>query len=218
MIWLKYASVLNVFELMSSLVGFYYWGKIKNTYWKYFPIYLAIVFVTDIIGVVYLHYFKELIINIDIYRYWGIPIQFFFFFWLYYQYFKNSKISYLPFVGTGLFVILWIVEEIWLRENKLLFGTLAYSTGCIMLLIFLLAYIKSLTKSEELIDFKKNMMLWTSLGVLLFYIGTLPFFGMRTPLFEVFPELFYTFNSIQYFLCCSMYFLFTIAFIWGQPK
>ena len=87
-----------------------------------------------------------------------------------------------------------------------------------MLLIFLLAYIKSLTKSEELIDFKKNMMLWTSLGVLLFYIGTLPFFGMRTPLFEVFPELFYTFNSIQYFLCCSMYFLFTIAFIWGQPK
>lgn len=218
MIWLKYASVLNVFELMSSLVGFYYWGKIKNTYWKYFPIYLALIVVTEIVGVFNLHFFKDLITNVEIYRYWGIPIQFFFFFWLYYQYFKKSKLAFLPKIALIAYITMWIVEEIWLNENKIWLVWLSYSVGCIFLLILILAYIRNLTKSEELIEFKKDMMMWTSLGVLLFYIGSLPFWAMRNTMMNTYYDLFYVYNSIQYILNCAMYLLFSITFIWGQPK
>ena len=130
----------------------------------------------------------------------------------------KSMLYYLPFLCTVLYVVRWIVEEIWLREDKLWFGQLSYSVGCIMLLVLLLIFSTRLIKSQELIDYKKNMMLWTSLGILLFYIGTAPFWVVRSTLLEKDLDLFYTFNSIQGILCCSMYSLFTIAFICGQPK
>jgi len=215
---LQIKSILYAFELTSCLVGFFYWGKIKNTFWKYFPIYLLAIFVTELSGLYFLLFAKKLFANIDVYRYWGLPIQFFFFFWLYYQYFKKSMLYYLPFLCTVLYVVSWIVEEIWLREDKLWFGQLSYSVGCIMLLVLLLIFSTRLIKSQELIDYKKNMMLWTSLGILLFYIGTAPFWVVRSTLLEKDLDLFYTFNNIQGILCCSMYSLFTIAFICGQPK
>ena len=52
--------VLNVFEGLACVTGLVYWKKIRHTYWKYFVVYLALVFFMEVSGEYLLYGLKDL--------------------------------------------------------------------------------------------------------------------------------------------------------------
>ncbi len=210
--------VLNVLELFACLVGFLYWNKIKNTYWKWFPIYLATIVLTEITGEYLLHVEKDLATNIAIYSYFGIPLQFFFFYWLFYQQFKNTKNSKWPLISAAIYLICLIADLFYISKIKFYFESFSYIIGCIFLLILLLMYFTRFTRSDEIIRYKSSMMFWVCVGLMLFYIGAMPFFAFRTALYKQYNDFFYVYWYVQFGLNYLMYLLFIVSFIWGKPK
>jgi len=215
---LQLTLILNFLELSACITAFFYWNKIKNSHWKYFAFYLALIVITELTAEYFLHCLKDLKTNAQIYRYWGLPLQFFFFFWLYYQYLKDGKNRYLPLVSGLIYLSCWFIDQNYFIGLFPWFDSFSYSVGCILLLILLLAYVFQLTSAGELFSFKSNMMLMVNLGILLFYIGTLPYWGFKGVMYENYQDLFSVYYVIQFILNYMMYLIFTMAFIWGRQK
>jgi hypothetical protein len=210
--------VLNILELLSCIAGFIFWSKIKNTYWKWFPVYLGIIFLTEITAEYLLHVKNDLASNIAIYSYFGIPLQFFFFYWIFYQEFRNTKNSKWPLISAVIYLICLVADLLYISKIKFYFESFSYIIGCIFLLILILIYLASFTRSDAIIKYKSDMMFWVSLGLVIFYAGAMPFFAFRKALYVEYNDLFYVYWYIQFGLNYLMYLFFIVSFIWGKPK
>jgi len=210
--------VLNILEFMACITGLVFWNKFKNSYWKWFPVYLGVIILTELIGEYLLHVKKDLASNIALYSYFGIPIQFFFFYWLFYQQFKPAAKSKWPLISAAIYLICLVTDLAYISKIKLYFESFSYVIGCIFLLILILIYFARFIKSDEIIKYRTSMMFWVALGLMIFYIGAMPFFAFRTELYRQDKDFFYTYWYIQFGLNYLMYLLFIISFIWGKPK
>ncbi len=210
--------ILNILELVASATGFVYWSKIRSSYWKYFPAYLGLLFVTEMAGEYFLFVRNEQNISISIYRFFGIPLEFLFLFWLFYQHFCKSAIKALPLVFAIIYAVAYPVDLLVVGKMKLPFDSFSYCLGSVFLLILLLLFFLRLSRSDEMLGFKTSIMFWVCTGLMIFYLGTLPFYGLRSTLYYHYRHLFQVLWYIQYALNYVMYLLFTVAFIWGKPK
>jgi len=212
-----FVIILNVFELVASLTGFYYWGRIKNSYWRYFPVYLGVIFLTEIVAEYLLYFRSEVNLNISIYRYWAIPLQLFFYYWLYYKYFKGKKFASLPVYFSVIYFAAFLSDRIFDNLNKQ-FDEISYSVGSILLLILIFCFISAFTRSREIFRYKSSRMFWVTIGLLLFYIGSLPYWPIRTYLFNHYPDLGMKLFYFQFILNYVMYIFFIFSFIWGKER
>ncbi|HOZ84729.1 MAG TPA: hypothetical protein PK191_04515 [Niabella sp.] len=210
--------ILNLFELCACITGFLYYIKLKDSYWKYFPFYLFSIFLTEVLAEWILLVQENLKVNIAIYKYWAIPVQFLFFFWLFSRQHRNTKPKVLPFIFSSLYLIAVMIENFWPINLKPIFDSMSYSFGCVLLLILIIIFLKQFISSDEILEFKTNMMFWVVIGLLLFYIGTLPFWGLRSSLYYHYRSIFNVYNQVQFALNYCMYLMFIFAFIWGKPK
>lgn len=211
--WIRYG--LNLFELMACVTGFIYWKKIRDTYWRWFPIYLLVIVCVEIMGAL-----TEGDFNMNLYSYFGIPIQFLFFFWLFNRYFKPLPPVVWTIIATTVYIIALLTELVFLRNETLFFSSLSYTVGNVMLAILVLIFFSRFISSEKILGFKSDMMFWVSLGLLIFYLGSLPFYGLYNTIRDdkKYPGLLNTYWSVQMIFNYLMYTFFTIAFIWGKPK
>lgn len=210
-----FTIILNFFELAACITGFLFWNKVRNTYWKWFPVYLAIIVVIELTGEYFLYIHRDLAINVAIYRYIGLPFEFLFIFWLFYQYAKPRK---WPLLLAAIYVVVWILDQVYFSKMNLYFDSFSYTIGNALLLICLFIFFIRFSNSNAILHYRSSMLFWVSLGLLIFYVGTLPFYGMRTTLYREYRSLFYVYWYIQFFLNYCMYSLFMVAFIWGRPK
>src|ERR1044071_5925628 len=74
---------LNLLELAACITGFIYWKKIKDSYWKWFAIYLLLIVLTEVAALFIAYQLKDAALNGKLYSYFGIPLQFLFFSWLF---------------------------------------------------------------------------------------------------------------------------------------
>lgn len=209
---------LNFFELLSCIIGFYFWYKIRGSFWKWFPIYLAIILVTEFTGKYIMLVLKDQVLNGELYRYFGIPVQFLFFFWLFYQYFSADKERKWPVIGAVIYGLSWLTEIFFLQGVRGWFMSFSYTMGNIVLLVLIILFFIKFINSQEILNYKQSMMFWVSLGLLSFYLGTFPFYALRNTLAVSYPDIFYAYLKINYVLDYLMYVFFTIAFICGRPK
>ncbi len=210
--------ILNLLELLACVTGFIFWSKIKHRYWKWFPLYLSAIFITEIAGDFFLHVKGNLQLNIALYSYFGIPLQFLFFYWLFYQQFKNTNTSKWPLISAVIYLICLVADLLHINKIELFFESFSYIVGCLFLLVLTLMYFARFMKSEEIMQYKSSMMFWVSIGLLAFYVGTMPFWAFRKYLYVNHKVFFYSYWYIQFGLNYLMYLLFTVSFIWGKPK
>lgn len=202
----------HVAEFIPVAIGFYFYKKIKNTYWKWFLYYLTFIFIVELMSA------NSIIIN-DYNRklYFGflvIPIEFVFFYWLYaYKSLNNRKLFW--FFCLVYFVSL--IPHYYLEDKKTMVYSFNYVVGAFLLgILVFLEYLKQI-RSDSIINFKQNRMFYINLGVSLLYIGTLPLFSFYSIIFKN-MEIFINYNI--YFLLINhlMYLLFSMSFIWGKPN
>ncbi|MEO6455863.1 MAG: hypothetical protein ABIN97_17410 [Ginsengibacter sp.] len=211
-------TILNILEFSACITGFLYWKKIRHSYWRWFPVYLGIIVVTELVAEYFLYAKNDLTVNINIYRFFGVPFEFLFLFWLFYQYLNNTSKNKWPVFSAAIYLICLLIDLLYVGKMKLLFDSFSYTIGNILLLVLLLMFFLKFIKSDDILEYKSSMMFWVCLGLLIFYLGSLPFYGIRTTLYKEYRDFFFVYWYIQYGLNYLMYILFALSFIWGKPK
>jgi hypothetical protein len=205
-------TLLWVEGLAAIISIFSYYKNAANNLWKYFVFYLVFVFLCEIFGKYGGHWIT--FSKAQFYNYFVIPLQFFFFYWLYAV--KSLKKKGLFTILSLLYLISFIPSEFYFKGSKIIFS-FNYTFGSLILMVLvLMEYYKQIT-SSDIINFNKNRMFYINLGVTLFYIGTLPFWTFYYLLvkYRQIWDVYY-----DYFLISGivMYVLFSISFIWGKQN
>jgi len=205
--------VLNFVEMLAAVIGFAVYTRLANRYYRFFPWYLLAVFLTEVVAEFIAWKLHLPALNNAIYRYWGIPLQFFFFYWLFYQTFKHSNLKPWPVLAGILYLLILLTDLFQLADKPLRFTIFSYCSGGILLLILIIMYFISLMKSDQILKYSRSFMFWISLGLLLFYLLTLPFYGLRNFLYKNYTDLFTVYNYFTLVLNYLMYTCFIIALL-----
>lgn len=212
-----FVNILRICELIACISGFIYWRKIRTSIFKWFPVFLSFVVISECIGDFLKPpvYAKE---NLAYFNYFEIPVEFLFFFWLFYKTQSFDKYKRLPLVCALLYLLSWLTDTFYLSKLKFSFYSFSYTIGTLLLLVVVLRYFILLVTSNNILSFWKDMLFWISTGLLVYYLGTFPYYGLRNTLLESYTDLYYTYSYIIYLLNSLMYILFTFSFIWGKPN
>ena len=210
--WFRWG--LNFFECLACITGFIYWHKLRTSHWKWFPIYLATILITELTG----KYIQNVSLNLNLYKFFGLPVQFLFFFWLFAREADRKGFKRLVYWGTFIYVASWLTDVFYLSTLKFWFSSFSYTIGNIILVLIICRFFFNFINTDAIINYKSSMIFWVTAGLIIFYLGTLPFFGLRNILYYNYRNIFWIYNYIQYVLDCFMYLFFSIAFVWGKPK
>ena len=199
-------------EFAAAVVGLLYWPKLKNSYWKWFIIYLCIIFVVEASSKWGLK--NNPTYRVYLYDFFGIPVQFLFFYWLYAV--KSLKNNFLFWLCVVLYAISFLPYFTLFAKESIVYS-LSYTVGNVLLMLLVFLEIFKQIKSEKILLFRSNFMFYINIGIMLFYIGTLPFFSFYGLILK---DLQFWTSYYIFFMVANhiMYLLFISAFVWGKPN
>lgn len=204
-------------ELISAVTGFLLWRKFKKTYWQWFVILLAFIFLTEMaakflkFGGVYKYLSNE------IYRYINIPVVVISLIFFMTREFTLTKFKNICIVFTSIYIITFFTEEIMLRQYFAKFNSLSYQVGFLLILILSLISLFKLINSNKIIFYKESLHFWLAIGLLIYYIPSLPLNAFRNSLFNNnYNFALFIWNAVQ-ILDIMMYMAFTIGMILYNP-
>ena len=199
-------------QFLSMAIGLVYLLKLKNSYWKWFSIYLFVILIQE--------YFWANNNNIEMqyrqayYVFIGVPFEFIFLYWLYAL--KSLKKRTLFIISVSIYIVTLIGFSFVKTLYEL--PSLSINIGSIILIVLLiLEFIKQI-KTDDILKFKENKMFYINIGLILFYVGSYPYHVFSIKLYENYYEIWSIYYV--YFLAsnCIMYLLFSISFIWGKTQ
>jgi hypothetical protein len=198
---------------LAATAGFLTYRNWKGTYLKWFPYYLSIIALLAISYYI-LKSFHKLEMAKSVISF-AVPIEILFINYFFYKTLttKNKKIIIW---GTVLFTLTWIIENTIFSNQKFYLQSLSYTTANLFILVYIILFFIEFAHSNKILSYKKSVVFWIVLGMLLFYVGTFPFYGLYNELaknLDIFYPVAWVATSLNY----SMYLLFTIGFIWGKP-
>jgi hypothetical protein len=192
-----------------SIINF---DKVKNTKLKYFSYYLIYVLSSEIFADFMIIIYKQK--PFYVYNFYTIMTVLFYFIF-YKQLFQkpiNKKIMNVFFV---IFLLFTIVEFTIFKTSFLnSFSTYNFILGAILLIITVILFLIEIINNEDIIfKIKKALVFWISIGVLLFYVGSLPIFitGEFLGYKGIFDKILIGLNII-------MYGSFILGFLWSDKK
>lgn len=199
-------------EGLAALISIIFYRNAKDQYWKYFSVYLILMFLCEVFGKWggdFVEYDKPKFFN-----YFVIPVEFLFFYWVYAA--KSLKKPKLFYILSILYLLSFLPNEYFFEARKIIFS-FNYTFGCLILMVLVIMEYYKQVNSSDILHFNKNKMFYINLGVTLFYIGTLPFWTFFS-LLNKYPDLWNMY--FNYFLMSGiiMYLLFSISFIWGKQS
>jgi len=211
-------------ELIAAIFGTIYFSKYKNTALKFFLYLLWYITLTEFLSWYSMKYgINELLfINEKGVRYnWWMYnllrfITFNCLFFIYYKYLKTKIykrwIRIFMFIYIITSVINWSFLQSFIWNNSEIPRTI----GSIFLIVTILFYFIELLKSEKVLVFHRLLFFWISVGLLLYYAGTIPF-ALKITGYALIPGIHELF-LIVYILAIIMYLTFTFGFIWSKKE
>ena len=210
-----FLSILRICELIACITGFIYWRKIRMSYLKWFPVFLLFIVLSECIGTFFTPPVYKLT-NFVYFNYFEIPVEFLFFFWLFYNAIAFKKNKNLPLICAGLYLLSWLTDLVFFGMRE--FSSFSYTFGNLLLLVVILRYFIFLVTSNHILTFWNDMLFWICTGLLIYYLGTFPYYGLRKTFSTYYKNLYFTYSYIMYILNSLMYVMFTFSFIWGKPN
>ncbi|MGJ7030850.1 hypothetical protein [Niabella hirudinis] len=118
------------------------------------------------------------------------------------------------FIGIVLFITLlqFFVSDI----DR--FNTFNYTLEAIFIAACSLHYLFELMNSEKIEEVTRDPFMYVSIGLLLFYLGTLPFNITKVYLFSTYPRLFYIYYYLFFAFNYFLYGIITFGFLWAKKK
>jgi hypothetical protein len=209
--------ILQVLEFVACVTGLIYWRKIRTSVFKWFPAYLGFIVISECVGQMLNKPGMENA-NHAFFNYFEIPVEFLFFFWLFYITGKDNKYKALPLVCAGLYLLCWLTDTLYLSKMHFSFYSFSYTMGNLLLLVLIMRYFILLVTSNHILGFRNDMLFWICTGLLLYYLGTFPYYGLINTFGILYPKLYSGYSLVMYALNSLMYLMFTFSFIWGRPS
>lgn len=217
-IYLKLRIGLNFFEALAVGASLMYWKKLRHSYWRFFAFYLATIFLAEVTGEFTGYQLHWVRFNIALYRYFVIPLEFLFFFWLFWKYFGRSLRRWWAFAAAFLYLICLAVDLAWLGGLETAFFSFSYMAGNMSLLVLVILFLSDFIRSDEILNYRSSMMFWVSAGLLVFFMLSLPLYGLWNTLAYRHPGLFNRYWIATMVFNYIMYLLFALSFVWGKPR
>ena len=211
-------------ELIAAIFGTIYFSKYRNTALKFFLYLLWFITLTEFLSWYSMKYGINELLFIDDkgvrYNWWMYNllrfITFNCLFFIYYKYLKTKIykrwIRIFMFIYIISSVINWSFLQSFIWNNSEMPRTI----GSIFLIVTILFYFIELLKSEKVLVFHRLLLFWISVGLLLYYAGTIPFY-LKLSGYALIPGIHKLF-LIVYILAIIMYLTFTFGFIWSKKE
>ncbi len=181
--------------------------------------YLVFVVISELFGYYLMVFFPHnLKVNLSFYRYFEIPVEFIFFFALFYLSAREPGRKTLPALFIIIYLLSIVFDEFYFSRKTHLFDSISYTIGNLLLLILILRFFVQMVTSDDIMTFRQNMLFWVSLGLLFFYLGSFPFYALLNMMGPKHHDLMNTYKYIVYGLNSTMYLMFTFSFIWGKTN
>ncbi|SNZ01827.1 hypothetical protein [Flagellimonas pacifica] len=208
--------------LITWIVAVVRYRSYFDTALKYFPIFIIYTFFTELLGYFVKHsdefqFFSDERYswhNVIIYNIYSI-VTFSFFYYVYWKVLKKEVhkkcLKYGMIISLTSYVISVFFQNPF--HNSLYYADLVASITLVMAVVL---YFKEKKIEESAFSLTRNLLFWTSLGLLVFYIF-FPFIFIAA--FDA-PDIYYEYNLHQFLLIliAVMYALFIVGFLIGQRK
>ena len=209
-------------ELIAAIIGTIYFYKYKHTPLKYLLYLLWYITCTEFFSL----YANENEVLIYIgksgqkYNLWMFNlleiITFLTFFYIYFKSIKNLSYKLWIKIFMISYIIISIINWSILQNFILEWSELPYIIGSFFIIGTILFYFVELLRSEKILLFHRTLLFWVSVGLLLFFAGTLPF-TIKMNGYALIPKIHKLF-LIMYILAIAMYLIFTFGFIWSKKE
>ena len=211
-------------ELLASIFGLIYYYKYKNTPVKYFLFLLCYITLTEFTAwfassnrVESLLFLNE---NGRYYNFWFYNllriVTFITLFFIYLRSINTKRYQKWIKIFIGIYSGLTLINWIFIQSFTFEMSETPKVVGSVFLIITILFYFIELLRSEKIIVFHKTLLFWISVGLLLFYTGTIPF-SLKVNGYALIPGIHELFLII-YVLAIIMYLTFTFGFIWSKKE
>jgi len=211
-------------ELISAIVGTIYFYKYKFSSLKYF-LYLLwfITFIEFTVSFVSSNHITAFLFfdnNGQQYNLWFYNllriVTFLTLFYIYFKIIRTEKyrqiIKFFAIIYSLVIIINWSIIQNFFYEMS----EIPKVMGSLFLIITVLFYFIELLRSDKIITFHRTLLFWISVGLLLYYSGTIPF-SLKFNGYMLFPGIHKLF-LINTVLAITMYLIFTFGFIWSKKE
>lgn len=208
--------VLYFFEMTACITGFIFWDKTKKTFWRVFPIFLLYIVLRETIVQVFTINNNIHTINI-FYNFLFTPVEFIFFYWLFYKNLEKTKFKQLPIACSFFYLTTFIIDLFshhFVQQNY--FQYFSYTIGNLFLLTLAVCFFYIFIKGDTILKFKYNMFFWVCIGLLVYRIGSVPYWSFFGVLSDMYVNLLSTLKNVMLFGNIGMYVFFTIGFLLGK--
>ena len=205
-----FSDIIKYFELAAAITGFIYFGKLKGSFWRFFPFFLLILFLLECLGQ-YLSYNGNA--TLVLYKFIVIPSIFGTYSYIFTKILSN-KFSKFIYLGCIVFAASLYAEATFLASSHRFFCSFSLSVANIFFLIYVLKYYIELVNSEKILTFYNQLEFWFCSGILIFYLGCLPYFSLMNLIVSKFyTSIFVPYTWVFIGLNYTMYLLFIVGFI-----
>jgi len=199
-------------EIIAAIFATIYYYKYKNTvFLRYFIYLLWYIVINELIG----YYIRSLDLkNAIIHNIYNV-INFTYLLFLYRYYLKNKKNKKTVLFFAIIYVLVFVVNGFF--ENYLIkHQRLPYILAALFLVITILLYFFEILNSEKVLHAKRNLLIWISFGLLIYFVGNLPFRILRNYYLELTDATIHF--LVMFTLTVITNFCFIIGFIWSDKK
>lgn len=200
---------------LSALVSFLQRKQFRNSELQYFSFYLGFIFLSELL----FHIFGDYIsisLNQTYYNFFVIPIEFLFFYALYYKHSSSFYRRYLHGSTFLIYLLVFILEKVLFSDKSFL--SISYMFGSILLLIVIFDYLYRFVQSGDIENIRSTPLIYISMGLLFFYIGSFPYYGLKNYLWKDYKIIGNNYWYVVTVLNCFMYCMFTVSFVCKHSK
>jgi len=203
---------INVIELVTIFIGIYHYKKYKNTFLKYFLWFLCYGFFTEMVGFVVSDISKKQ--NFIVFNIYAL-IQFLFFLWLFYKYYKTPVYKTLIKFMWGVILLFFIINTLFFQDIYVTYQSYFFLIGGVFLLISVILFFIEILNSEAILKIKHLPIFWVAVGIMLFQLGFIPVF-LATKYINYSNGL--TYGYILLILNFITSLCYSLGFIWSKKN
>ena len=209
-------------ELIAAITGTIYFYKYKHTHLKYFLFLLWYITITEFVASFaskqnVLVFFDE---NGVDYNYWFYNllriVTFTTLLLIYVKSISNQTYRRILKACLIIYILAVIINWSFIQNFAFEISEVPKILGSMFLIFAIIFYLIELLRSDKILVFHKMLLFWISVGLLLFYSGTIPF-ALNINGYALIPGIHKLF-LIVYILAIMMYLIFTFGFIWSKKE
>ncbi len=203
---------INSLELITIIIGVFFYKRYKHTLLKYFLWFLVYGFLTEMMGLLVGFNFE--MPNYIIFNIYAI-VYYLFFYWLFNKHLRKTRNKLLVKLFMFGFILVALVSNIFYENIFDHYQSYIWFFGSTTLIITIVLFFTEVLNSDFILKLKHYQIFWVAMGVFLFQLGFIPVF-ITTRYINYSNGLTYGYILLLLNLITSI--CYSLGFIWTKKK